>query len=84
MFAVDVGISTCEALVAQIHTMLRAHEAGFFFRMTRAFSHSEGFLFVDDPTRPGRSSVNMMTEIGLLIDNSVAIHHDCDKHPILI
>jgi hypothetical protein len=32
---------------------------------------------------PGRSSVNMMTEIGRLIDHSVAIHHDCNKHPAI-
>jgi hypothetical protein len=43
MFAVYVGISTREALVAQVHTMLRTHEAGFFFRMTGAFSHSYAF-----------------------------------------
>ena len=84
MFAVYVGISTREALVAQIHTMLSAHETGFFFRMTRAFSHSKGFLFVDDPTRPGCSSVNMMTEIGRESDHSVVIHHDCDIRPSLI
>ena len=46
MFAVYVGISTREALVAQVHTMLRTHEAGFFFRMARAFSHSYVFPFI--------------------------------------
>jgi hypothetical protein len=43
MFAVYVGISTRETLVAQVHAMLRTHEAGFFFRMTRAFSHTYVF-----------------------------------------
>jgi hypothetical protein len=43
MFAVYVGISTREALVAQVYFMLHAHEAGFFFRMTGAFSHSYVF-----------------------------------------
>lgn len=49
MFAVYVGISTREALVAQVYIMLHAHEAGFFFRMTGAFSHSYVFPFIDDP-----------------------------------
>ena len=49
MFAVYVGISTREALVAQVYIMLHAHEAGFFIRMTRAFSHSYIFPFIDDP-----------------------------------
>jgi hypothetical protein len=46
MFAINVGISTCEALVTQVYIMLRTHEAGFFFRMTRAFSHSYVFPFL--------------------------------------
>ena len=45
MFAVNVGISTRETLIAQVHAMLRTHEAGFFFRMTRASSHSYVFPF---------------------------------------
>ena len=40
MLAVYVGVSTRETLVAQVQVMFRAHEAGFFFGMTRAFSHS--------------------------------------------
>lgn len=49
MFAVNFGISTREALVAQVYIMLHAHEAGLFFRITGTFSHSFVFPFIDDP-----------------------------------
>lgn len=41
VFAVDVGVTAFETFVAQIYTVLHAHEAGLFFRMTGTLAHFE-------------------------------------------
>ena len=41
VFTVDVGVTAFETLVAQIYTVLHAHEAGLFFRMTGTLAHIE-------------------------------------------
>ena len=46
VFTIDFRVTALDALVAQKDTVLHAHKAGFFFRMTGTLSHVNNFLLV--------------------------------------